>query len=49
MAAMPATSSHMRMMIPPCTLPAVLASVRPIQRVSTETECEGVRGSIEAG
>ena len=36
MAAMPATSSHSFMIVPPCTLPAVLASGMPIQRVSTD-------------
>ena len=48
-AAIPATSSHIRMMWPPCTLPAVLASVGPIQRVSTDMDWDGGRGSIEAG
>ena len=47
MAAMPATSSHSFMIIPPCTLPAVFASGMPIQRVSTERDCEGGRGSKE--
>ena len=46
-AAIPATSSHSFMIEPPCTLPAVLASGMPIQRVSTEWECEGGCGSKE--
>ena len=32
-AAIPATSSQSFMIVPPCTLPAVLASANPIQRV----------------
>ena len=47
-AAMPATSSHSFMIVPPCTLPAVLASGMPIHLVSTEWDCEGGRGSKEA-
>jgi len=48
MAAMPATSSHMNMMIPPCTLPRARSRrTGPIQRVSVEMDCEGGRGSIE--
>src|SRR3954447_16966121 len=48
-AAMPATSSHRRMIAPPWTLPVVLASGMPIQRVITEREWAGVRGSTGAG
>ena len=42
---MPATSSHMYMMRPPWTLPAVFASATPIQRLSTETESDGGRAA----
>jgi hypothetical protein len=33
MAAIPATSSHIRMIVPPCTFPAMFASAMLIQRV----------------
>lgn len=42
-AAMPATSSQSFMIVPPWTLPAVFASVTPIQCVSTASS--GGRGS----
>ena len=45
MAAMPATSSHSFMIVPPCTLPAVLASGMPIHLVSVECDSDGGRGS----
>src|SRR5215208_1038930 len=44
-AAMPATSSHMCMISPPWTLPALLASAMPIQRLRIELDAEGARGS----
>src|SRR5215212_1036775 len=47
-AAMPATSSHSRMIRPPCTLPALFASATPIQRLRIEAEAEGGRGSKRA-
>ena len=47
-AARPATSSQRRMITPPCTKPAVLASVIPIQRVSTELVSEGRCGGTRA-
>src|SRR5579884_1799743 len=45
MAAIPATSSHRRMIAPPWTCPAVLASSMPIHRVRTEVVREGGRDS----
>jgi hypothetical protein len=33
------------MIEPPCTLPATFESATPIQRVSTELESDGGRGS----
>src|SRR6476661_7153468 len=47
-AARPAASSHSRRITPPCTFPAVFASVTPIQRVRIEADSEGVRGSTRA-
>src|SRR5688500_5387708 len=47
-AATPATSSHIFMIVPPCTFPAVLASWMPIHRVSTEWEAEGGLGCTRA-
>ena len=44
-AAIPATSSHMRMITPPCTSPAVFESAMPIQRVRPSADCGGGRGS----
>src|SRR5438270_10413338 len=44
-AAIPATSSHRRMIAPPWTWPAVFASSTPIQRVRTELVLAGRRGS----
>src|SRR5918992_3181902 len=48
-AAMPATSSHMRMISPPWTLPALLAVWIPIQRVRTDADSDGGRGSTRLG
>ena len=48
-AAIPATSSHMRMISPPCTLPAEFDSVMPIQRTIVELDLDGGRGSIAVG
>jgi hypothetical protein len=47
-AAMPATSSHMCMISPPWTFPALFASAIPIQRLRTELDAEGGRGSTRA-
>src|SRR3954452_20977300 len=47
-AASPAASSQSRRICPPCTLPAVFASVTPIQRVRIDADSEGLRGSIRA-
>ena len=44
-AAMPATSSQRCMITPPWTLPAVFASPIPIQRLRTELDRDGGRGS----
>jgi hypothetical protein len=44
-AAIPATSSHRCMITPPCTFPPRLASPIPIQRLRTELDAEGGRGS----
>ena len=44
-AAMPATSSQKRMITPPCTYPAVFESAMPSQRVRTECDADGGRGS----
>jgi hypothetical protein len=33
------------MIVPPCTLPAVLASAMPIQRVMADADSEGSRDS----
>ena len=41
---MPATSSHECMITPPCTLPTMLASPMPIQRLRTELDEEGALG-----
>src|SRR4051794_1006363 len=49
MAAMPATSSQSFMMVPPWTLPAVLASARLIHRVSSERDWDGERGCTAPG
>src|SRR3954469_5760569 len=48
-AASPAASSHSLRITPPCTFPAVLASITPIQRVSIEADSEGLRGSTPRG
>src|SRR4051794_12441649 len=48
-AASPAASSHRRRITPPCTFPAVFASVTPIQRVRIEADSEGLRDSIRRG
>src|SRR6476620_938315 len=45
---MPATSSHSRMIRPPCTFPVLFASAIPIQRLRIELEAEGGRGSKRA-
>jgi hypothetical protein len=45
MAASAAASSHSRRIVPPCTNPALLASVIPIQRTRTERDSEAGRGS----
>src|SRR5687767_748761 len=47
-AATPATSSTIFMSVPPWTLPAVLASWMPIQRVGTGCEAEGGFGCTRA-
>ena len=47
-AAIPATSSQRYMITPPCTLPAMFASAIPIQRLSSERDLEGGRGSTAA-
>src|SRR5215212_7175607 len=47
-AAMPATSSQMCMISPPWTLPALLASAIPIQRLRIELDADGARGSTRA-
>ena len=44
-AAMPATSSQKRMITPPWTKPAVFESAMPSQRVNTDCEADGGRGS----
>src|ERR671924_241607 len=48
-AAIPATSSQRCMITPPCTLPAMLASPGPIQRLRIEPEADGGRGSTRPG
>src|SRR5215210_4267401 len=47
-AAMPATSSHMRMISPPWTLPALFASAMPIHLLRIEVDADGGRGSTRA-
>src|SRR3954451_15480414 len=47
-AARRAASSQSRRITPPWTLPAVLASVTPIQRVRIEADSDGMRGSTGA-
>src|SRR4051794_6995921 len=52
MAAIPAASSHSRMITPPCTLPAVLASATPIQWVTIAIVSWGRRwatGAVSLG
>jgi hypothetical protein len=48
-AAMPATSSQMYMITPPCTLPELLASLTRIQRLSSEREWDGGLGCTAPG